>query len=219
MGDTPAQDRHTLTPVRAAAGLLAVVTIAAIFLPMTDPRLPPAPVDGEALWELPTGSRIAYVHLPPNKATTPSGPLVFLHGGTGVADMRGDIQYFGQLTLDGYDVYVYDSLGSGRSSRLDDPRGYTLKRDVDDLAEIRQQIGAERLTLGHSYGAVVAAAFFARQPESVAQVVFCSPGGLLSLESAGSGQPAESAHSRAALASLPICPVAESVARVRVTAS
>jgi proline iminopeptidase len=188
IADTPAQDRYALTPLRAAAGLLAVVTIGAIFLPMPDPRLPPAPVDGQAFWELPTGSRIAYVHRPPNKATTPSGPLVFLHGGPGAADMRDDIQYFGQFTSDGYDVYVYDSLGSGRSSRLDDPRGYTLKRDVDDLAEIRQQIGAERLTLiGHSYGAVVAAAFLARQPESVAQVVFSSPGGLSSLESAGSG--------------------------------
>jgi hypothetical protein len=88
MAGTPAQDRHALTPLRAAAGLLAAVTIAAIFLPMPDPRLPPAPVDGQAFWELPTGSRIAYVHLPPNKATTPSGPLVFLHGGPGVADMR-----------------------------------------------------------------------------------------------------------------------------------
>jgi proline iminopeptidase len=95
---------------------------------------------------------------------------------------------FGQFTADGYDVYVYDCLGAGRSSRLDDAGGYTLERAVDDLAAIRQQIGAQRLTLiGHSYGAVVAAAFLVRQPESVAQVVFSSPGGLSSLESAGSG--------------------------------
>jgi proline iminopeptidase len=114
--------------------------------------------------------------------------VVFVHGGPGVADMRGDSDYFGQLTQDGFDVYVYDSVGVGRSSRLADPRGYTLERDVEDLAAIRAQLGAERLILiGHSYGAVVAAAFLARHPEAVERVVFSSPGGLLSLEASGSG--------------------------------
>jgi proline iminopeptidase len=185
--DTHAPGRHALPLLRAVTGILALVIVAAVCVPMTDPRLPPAPVDGQAFWDLPTGSRVAYVHLPPTAAFL-SGPLVFVHGGPGVADMRGDSQYFGQLTADGYDVYVYDGLGTGRSSRLDDPRGYTLERDVDDLVAIRQQIGGERLTLiGHSYGAVVAAAFLVRQPASVQQVVFSSPGGLASLESAGSG--------------------------------
>ena len=34
-------------------------------LPMGDPRLPPAPVEGQRFWDLPTGSRIAYLRVPP----------------------------------------------------------------------------------------------------------------------------------------------------------
>src|SRR5687767_7145903 len=33
-------------------------------LPMGDPRLPPASIEDQRFWELPTGSRIAYVRVP-----------------------------------------------------------------------------------------------------------------------------------------------------------
>lgn len=33
-------------------------------------------------------------------------------------DLRGDSEYFGRLARDGFDVYVYDEVGTGRSSRL-----------------------------------------------------------------------------------------------------
>jgi proline iminopeptidase len=68
--------------------------------------------------------------------------------------MEGDARYFGRLASDGFYVYVYDQVGRGRSSRLADPRGYTMERDVSDLEAIREEIGAERTVLiGHSYGA------------------------------------------------------------------
>jgi proline iminopeptidase len=105
--------------------------------------------------------------------------VVFLHGGPGVADMAGDAAYFGQLTKDGFDVWVYDQVGTGRSSRLADARGYTVTRDVADLEAIRRQIGADRMVLlGHSYGAGVAAGYLAAHPGHVARVVFSSPGPL-----------------------------------------
>jgi len=95
--------------------------------------------------------------------------------------MAGDADYFGQLTADGFDVWVYDQIGTGRSSRLGDPRGYTIARGVTDLEAIRQQIGTDRLVLiGHSWGGQVAAAYLAAHPEHVARVVFSSPGALAS---------------------------------------
>jgi len=122
-------------------------------LPMGDPRLPPAPGEGRRFWELPTGSRTAYVHVPA-EGRAREAPIIFLHGGPGVPDMEGDARYFGRLASDGFDVYVYDQVGRGRSSRLADPRGYTMERDVSDLEAIREEIGAERTVLiGHSYGA------------------------------------------------------------------
>jgi proline iminopeptidase len=43
-----------------AVGLFVLTAL----LPMGDPRLPPAPVEGQRFWELPTNSRIAYVSVP-----------------------------------------------------------------------------------------------------------------------------------------------------------
>lgn len=129
-----------------AIGLSVLGFVLTALVPMHDPRLPPAPVDGLAFWELPTGSRIAHVRREAVGGSGGRAPVVFVHGGPGVADMRGDAAYFGQLAHDGVDVYVYDGVGTGRSSRLADPRAYTLERDVADLASIREQIGAERIT-------------------------------------------------------------------------
>jgi proline iminopeptidase len=105
--------------------------------------------------------------------------VVFLHGGPGIADMAGDAAYFGRLTGDGYDVFVYDQVGTGRSNRLQDPSRYTIAREVADLEAIRQRIGADRMVLiGHSWGGQVAAAYLAAHPDRVARVVFSSPGAL-----------------------------------------
>src|SRR5918992_1876734 len=120
-------------------------------LPMGDPRLPPAPVEGQRAWELSTGSRIAYVRVPA-EGRTQEAPIIFLPGRPGTPDMAGDSAYFGGLARDGFDVYVYDQVGRGRSSRLADPRGYALERDVADLEAIRRTIGAEKVVLiGHPY--------------------------------------------------------------------
>jgi proline iminopeptidase len=165
--------------VTATSTLLMVAGLGLVLLrPVHDPAIPPTPVRGQAFWELPTGSRIAYVKVPAVGARKPD-PIVFLHGGPGVADMAGDAAYFGQLARDGFDVWVYDQVGVGRSARLHDPRGYSVGRDAADLDAIRQHIGAQRLILiGYSYGATVAAAYLAQHPDRVERVVFSSPGPL-----------------------------------------
>jgi proline iminopeptidase len=153
------------------AGAFAWTTL----LPMGDPRLPSAPVEGQRFWELSTGSRISYVRVSA-EGDAREVPVIFLHGGPGVPDMEGDSQYFGRLARDSLDVYVYDMVGRGRSQRLADPRGYTLRRDVADLEAIREKIGAERIALiGHSYGGTVAGAYAASHPERVARMVLSSP--------------------------------------------
>ena len=141
---------------------------------LDDPHLPPAPVQGQQVWQLSTGSRSPTCggrrrQCPPDAghrlARRPRRP-----------DMKGDAGYFGQLAQDGFDVYVYDQVGRGRSSRLADPRGYTLERDVADLEAIRREIGAERMILiGHSSGGKLAAAYAAANPEHVAKMVLSAP--------------------------------------------
>jgi proline iminopeptidase len=169
--------RRRLCAVLFCAGAVTVVgAFAATALrPLDDPRLPPASVKGQQFWQLPTGSTIAYVRVAAEDRIRPT-PLIFLHGGPGVPDMASDSGYFGPLAQDGFAVYVYDQVGRGRSSRLANPRDYTLERDVADLEAIRREIGAERMILiGHSSGGMLAAAYAAANPQHVAKIVLSSP--------------------------------------------
>ncbi|MBB3725551.1 alpha/beta fold hydrolase [Nonomuraea dietziae] len=150
---------------------------AATLAPLRD-ALPPPPVAGQRIWELSTGSRLAYVVRKP-KRSRGLPPVVVLHGGPGRADLGGDSAFFGALAADGRPVYVYDQVGAGRSSRLADPGGYSLTRDLDDLEAIRLRLGADRLVLvGHAEGALLAAAYLARHPGNVDRLVLSSPAGL-----------------------------------------
>ena len=172
----PSRRRRDRAVVFIAGTAAVVVACAATVLrPLDDPRLPPAPVRGQQFWQLPTGYRIAYVRVAAAGRPRPA-PVIFLHGGPGVPDMAGDSAYFGGLARDGFDVYVYDQVGRGRSSRLADPRGYALERDVADLEAIRRTIGAEQVILiGHSSGGELAAAYAAAHPGRVAKMVLSSP--------------------------------------------
>jgi proline iminopeptidase len=126
----------------------------------------------------PAGER-RRARLAPARGRPRPTPVVFFHGGPGIADMAGDAAYFGRLADDGYDVWVYDQVGTGRSSRLADPRRYDVAREVADLEAVRRRIGADRLVLiGHSWGGQVAVAYLAAHPGHVAKVVFSSPGAL-----------------------------------------
>jgi proline iminopeptidase len=168
--------RRVGVAVTATSTMVALAGLAFALWPMHDPAIPLTPVRGQEFWDLPTGSRIAYVKVPATGPRRPD-PIVFLHGGPGVADMAGDSAYFGQLARDGFDVWVYDQVGAGRSARLHDPRDYSVGRDAADLEAIRQRIGAERLILiGYSYGSTLAAAYLAEHPDHVEKVVFSSPG-------------------------------------------
>jgi len=127
---------------------------------------------------LSTGSTIAYVHIEGKGAGQPY-PIVFVHGGPGTPDMVGDARYFCKLGELGYDVYIYDELGSGRSSRLLDPGEYTLSRYVADLEAIRRQIGKDRMILiGHSYVCEIIANYMVSYENHVAKAVLTSPGAI-----------------------------------------
>jgi proline iminopeptidase len=176
--------RTRVTAVAAAVILTAVSGFAVAVPRPGDGRSAPA-VAGQAFWQLDTGSRIRHVHAAARGPRRPH-PVVFLHGGPGVPDMAGDAAYLLPLTDEGFDVYVYDQLGSGRSTRLSDPTGYDVDRDVADLEAIRRRIGADRMILiGHSYGTDLAARYLARHPDGVERLVLLSPGKLDPADTSG----------------------------------
>jgi pimeloyl-ACP methyl ester carboxylesterase len=80
-------------------------------------------------------------------------------------------------------VVVYDQVGTGRSSRLPRPSGYTRRRAVDDLAEVvdhvRAVTGHDSVTLlGYSWGATISMLYAAERPGRVTGLATMSPGAL-----------------------------------------
>ncbi|GHJ28401.1 hypothetical protein TPA0910_28340 [Streptomyces hygroscopicus subsp. sporocinereus] len=170
----------------AAVAVLAAVTVLHPMPTTTAASAPP----GVRFWDLPTGSRIAYVHTPATGRARPT-PVIFLHGGPGTP---GEGVHTGgrELAADGFDVYSYDQLGAGRSTRLRDVTGYTVARQVADLEAIRRTLGADRMILvGQSWGGSLTAQYLAAHGEHVAKAVFTSPGALWGRQYPGSkaGQP------------------------------
>ncbi|UFN47632.1 alpha/beta hydrolase [Roseomonas sp. OT10] len=97
-------------------------------------------------------------------------PVAFaIHGGPG-----GDHSGFkpGYTPLSHHMQLVYfDHRGQGRSAR-GDPQRYTLDENVEDMEALRRHLGLGPIvSLGTSYGGMVAMAHAARYPEAVSHLV------------------------------------------------
>lgn len=168
---------------RAAAGVCICLTvIAAVTAEHTIfDRFPCFPAEsdppGIAYWEVP-GGRLAYYHLPAAPHPGNHAPVVFLHGGPGTP---GEGLPIGsqQLAAQGYDIYAYDQLGAGRSTRLDDVTDYTVDGAVENLEQVRRAIGADKMILiGRSWGGSLLAQYLARHTDRVQQALFVTPGSI-----------------------------------------
>jgi proline iminopeptidase len=171
----------------AGAGVVFLAAAYTVILrPPARPQPMPPPGPEVQYWLLPTGSRIAYVKAPAAGTPEPT-PVIMLHGGPGGPMLPFFLKLTGRAPLDtlsrlGYEVYYYDQLGCGYSSRLDLRREapYTVGRSVDDLDAIRVAVGAEKVILvGWSYGAVLAAHYMLKHPNRVEKAVFEAPGPLI----------------------------------------
>jgi proline iminopeptidase len=100
-------------------------------------------------------------------------PLVVVHGGPGESH-EYLLPYLLPLARHHRVVFI-DERGSGKSGRLEDPRGYTVENMVEDLEAVRQALGLGKIDLlGHSYGGVLAQAYAFRHQDHLAHLVLCS---------------------------------------------
>jgi proline iminopeptidase len=130
-------------------------------------------------WELRTGSRIAY-YLVEGREPRKSTPIIYLHGGPGGFVTSGEIAVFSQLAKNGYDVFLYDQIGGGKSARLKNIRQYTVKRHLRDLESIVEMIGSQKVIfIGHSWGGSLAPLYLARHPDKVEKMILSGPGGII----------------------------------------
>ncbi len=127
-------------------------------------------------WNLSTGSRIAYTLVKAKKAGRPF-PIIYVNGGPGGSVTDEIISSLSKLSDDGYIIYFYDQIGSGRSSRLDDINDYTAQRHKKDLEEIIQKTGADKVILiGQSWGAVLSLFAAADNSDKIEKIIFTGPG-------------------------------------------
>jgi proline iminopeptidase len=163
----------TTTATFIVVGTASLLVLASEPLPLP---LPPEPRPDTAYWDLETGSRIAYTYVPAKGRADARNPIVFLHGGPGLAVLDTDIAFFSRFSERGFDVYLYDQVGSGLSGRLEDVETYTIWRHVEDLEAIRETIDADRLILiGHAEGSELAARYMIEHRDRVERVIFYSP--------------------------------------------
>jgi proline iminopeptidase len=97
-------------------------------------------------------------------------PTAFLiHGGPG-ADHSGLKSRYAELA-DRMQLVYFDHRGQGRSAR-GNPEKYVLDENVEDMEALRRHLGLGPIvSLGTSYGGMVAMAHAARYPEAVSHLV------------------------------------------------
>lgn len=99
-------------------------------------------------------------------------PLVLIAGGPGDSHTYFK-PYFDQLTKT-FTVVYFDARGRGRSTKPFN-ESYSVDKDVEDLENLRRQLGYSKLRiLGHSYGGIVAESYALAYPEKVERLILCN---------------------------------------------
>jgi proline iminopeptidase len=99
-------------------------------------------------------------------------PLVLLHGGPGSTSLG--LQVLEPLA-DERQLVLYDQLGCGNSSQPSDPSLWTVELYVEELGNLREALGLERIhLLGHSWGGMLALEYMLTQPTGVESLILSS---------------------------------------------
>jgi pimeloyl-ACP methyl ester carboxylesterase len=169
--------RRTTTP---RSRWTATLLVASVLLVVAAPRpwaTGPARHEGPSQLSDANGDVFAYTYLGTEHEGAAT-PVIFLHGGPGVSTRQQDVPWLEELARD-RPVFAYDQIGTGGSSRLPDPTGYSLERARNDLETIHDHVGFDQVILvGASWGAVVAAAYATAHPARVEALIALAPGSL-----------------------------------------
>lgn len=149
------------------------------FIPRTYDVLEFEARTGTEYWDLSTGSKIGYTKIE-STAEGKKSPIIYLHGGPGGRIKDEIIEALLPLAGLGHDLYFYDQVGSGHSSRLDDISEYSVQRHREDLQEIIETINAEKVILiGQSWGCLLAVNYLQDHSAKVERMILGGPGPIL----------------------------------------
>jgi proline iminopeptidase len=160
-------------------GIFFLVFFIWSLIPIRETIKPIKPRPDTKYWSMRNGYKIAFTKISTN-STNANPSIIFLHGGPGGYIHSAIIGQMKEVSKNGYDVYLYDQIGSGLSDRLPKPKDYSFEKHLSDLNEIiKSQIKTSKVILiGHSYGGILAAHYTAKYPELVDKLILSSPGEL-----------------------------------------
>ena len=108
-----------------------------------------------------------------------SSLVIFLHGGPG-SDYQNGLN-IRQLADAGYQVVFYDQRGTGLSQRHDQ-NTYSIQLYLDDLTAViehyRTSNNQKVVLFGHSWGAMLTAAYINAYPDRIDGAIFVEAGGF-----------------------------------------
>src|SRR5437868_207027 len=100
-------------------------------------------------------------------------PLMIVHGGPG-ASHDYFLPYLLPLARHNRLIFI-DERGSGKSEKLEDPKGYTVENMVEDVEAVRQAMNIGRMSLlGHSYGGALAQAYALKYQKNLSHLILGS---------------------------------------------
>ncbi|MFZ2784282.1 MAG: alpha/beta hydrolase [Sediminibacterium sp.] len=160
-------------------GILILILIIWSLIPIKQTINPIQPRPDTKYWVMQDGYKIAYTKIEGDTTNTHPA-IIFLHGGPGGYIHSAIIHQMKEVAQKGYDVYLYDQIGSGLSDRLPKPKDYSFEKHLEDLNEIiNTKINTEKVILiGHSFGGILATHFAANHTDKVKKLILSSPGDL-----------------------------------------
>lgn len=159
--------------------IVLILTIWAFFIPRSYDVQAFEERAGTEYWLLNTGSKIGLTIIK-SKAEDHKSPIIYLHGGPGGMIHDEIIQVLKPLADTGHDLYFYDQVGSGHSSRLEDIQEYSVDRHRADLQEIIEKINSEKvIIIAHSWGCLLAINYIQENPDQVEKMILTGPGPIL----------------------------------------
>jgi len=107
------------------------------------------------------------------KSIGQGAPLVIVHGGPG-ATHDYLLPHLLPLMRTSRLVFI-DERGSGHSSKLEDPKQYTIGNMVEDIESVRKALGLRKISLlGHSYGGALAQAYALKYQQNLSHLILGS---------------------------------------------
>jgi len=108
------------------------------------------------------------------RGTRPVTPLIIVNGGPGFDHNYLHCSKAWDEIAAARPVVFYDQRGNGRSPALTRDQTCTLADQIQDLDDLRVNLGYERINvLGHSWGGYLAMAYAARHPDRIERLIIC----------------------------------------------